>query len=240
MHPSSAWRLPLATFTLRFAPALAALVVSAGGCSSPSIGGLGSTSIAPSNDNTGSTSNTGTSTGSGDSPGNGSTAATDDAGTPIVSSPAGDDAGSAGWTADAASDAWWSDASWPSDASDTNDAEADADVDAGPVVNGCTAADFALHDESGAAGVRTITFANAAPATQYDPNCMRIASGQSVTWKGDLKLFPLDPFGGTTPTPIKKTDKGTTVTFAFATAGTYGFESSAQAKVMFGAIDVLP
>lgn len=135
------------------------------------------------------------------------------------------------------------DASSATDAAASGDAaalDAAADTDAGPVVNGCTAADYALHDESGANGNRTITFAKAAPATQYVPNCMKIAKGQSVTWNGSLKDFPLEASGGTTPSPIKTTNKGNTVTFTFADEGTFGFDSAKEAKVMFGAIEVTP
>jgi plastocyanin len=249
MNPRTTSPLPLVTpsstfpLSLRLAAtgaALAALVVGASACSSPSTGAsYGAT--APAGDSTSPSSSGGTSTtpGDGTSSGSSSSSASDDAGAPSSSSGAADDASPDGYASDATADAWWTDAPSAPDASEV-DAAVDADVDAGPLVNGCTAADFALHDESAAAGVRTITFANAAPATQYDPSCMRIATGQSVTWKGDLKLFPLDPFGGTTPSPIKKTDKGTTVTFTFAVAGTYGFESAAEAKVMFGAIEVAP
>jgi plastocyanin len=248
MNPRTASPLPPVTpsstfpLSLRLAAtgaALAALVVGASACSSPSTGAsYGAT--APAGDSTSPSSSGGTSTTPGEGTSSGSSSsASDDAGAPSSSSGAADDASPDGYASDATADAWWTDAPSAPDASEA-DAAVDADVDAGPLVNGCTAADFALHDESAAAGVRTITFANAAPATQYDPSCMRIATGQSVTWKGDLKLFPLDPFGGTTPSPIKKTDKGTTVTFTFAAAGTYGFESAAEAKVMFGAIEVAP
>ncbi len=202
----------------------------------------GGATVSPSSGADPSSASGGSSTGSPAS--GGATASSDDAGVIPVNP---DDAGAGQSTDDASHPAVAMDAGGdaePSEAS-VGDAEADASaadasVDGGDVVNGCTAADYALNDESGANGVRTIAFAMAAPAVQYKPNCMKIAKGQSVTWNGDFKLFPLAASGGTTPSPIQPTKKGTTAMFTFPAAGTYGFDSPNEAKTMFGAIEVTP
>jgi plastocyanin len=70
---------------------------------------------------------------------------------------------------------------------------------------------------------------------------MTIKAGQSVTFQeGDFSNHPLESANGTLPSPIIETNSGTTVTFAFATAGTYGFECEFHPAIMYGAINVVP
>jgi plastocyanin len=243
MFPLSPSRRPL----LLCAIPLAAFVLGAGACSSSSPDdaiGTGSPPASTATSSSGGASSS-SSSGSASSSSSGGTPAGYDAGGQAL--PSGDDAGSDDAAVEAAADGAAGDGAAgdgePGDgghADGASDGATDAPTDGGAVVNGCTAADYALHDESGANGKRTITFANAAPATQYAPNCMEIAKGQSVTWKGDFKLFPLDSSGGSANSPIKTVDNGNTTTVTFPVVGTYGFDSSADPKTMFGAIEVTP
>ena len=117
--------------------------------------------------------------------------------------------------------------------------DASADVDAGPQpVNGCTVfTDFTAAD----AGQATITGPGpAALPAQYAPNCIKIKVGKSVTWNSGFVSHPLGPSGGDTPSPIVSTGTGTTVTFAFPNAGTYGYACGFHSLSMFGAVQVVP
>jgi plastocyanin len=121
----------------------------------------------------------------------------------------------------------------------TTDAASDAAADAGPQpVNGCTVfTDLTAAD----AGLATITGPGpgALPA-QYAPNCIKIKVGASVKWNSGFVSHPLGPSGGDTPSPITATSTGTTVTFAFPNAGTYGYACAFHSLSMFGAVQVVP
>ena len=80
---------------------------------------------------------------------------------------------------------------------------------------------------------------NAVPA-QFSPNCVHIKVGQSVTWNVDLAAHPLAASGGNTPSPIAETLSGTSVTFTFSDAGTFGYHCLAHPSIMFGAVLVTP
>ncbi len=90
-----------------------------------------------------------------------------------------------------------------------------------PSVNGCGSYD----DFTDVAASRVVQGPLGSGPVQYTPNCMSIKVGQSVTFQeGDFSNHPLEPVGGDTPSPITETNIGTTVTFAFSSAGTYGFK----------------
>ena len=117
--------------------------------------------------------------------------------------------------------------------------DAGTDVDAGPQpVNGCTVfTDFTAAD----AGAATITGpAGGALPAQYTPNCVKIKVGGSVTWNSGFASHPLGPSGGDTPNPITSTSTGTTKSFTFPNAGTYGYACGFHAGSMFGAVQVVP
>lgn len=134
------------------------------------------------------------------------------------------------------------------------DAAADANADPGPVVvpdpdpdpgpppvvdEVCTDAAFAANDKRGALELRLITFpALPAAAAKYSPSCLRIKSGQSVTFAGNFAIYPLGPMGqGAAASPIIPTAGGATASFTFAAKGRFGF-GSAGVATMRGTIDV--
>jgi plastocyanin len=115
--------------------------------------------------------------------------------------------------------------------SPSNDGGTDAgtggDTNVG-TVNGCT---------SFTAGT-TVTGPSGDTPSQYTPNCISIAKGGSVTWNVDFTAHPLEVENGTSPSPITTTSSGTTVTFTFPNAGTYGFNCQNHPSIMFGAVEV--
>jgi plastocyanin len=120
------------------------------------------------------------------------------------------------------------------------DAPAEASVDAGKPVNGCTDADFTSNDLTDPGAAREIFFPKTAAPAQYSPRCIMIQAGQSVTWSGAFSSHPLEPAGGDPGTPIKLTNSGTSQSFTFSTAGTFGFDCQFHPSIMFGAIRVIP
>jgi plastocyanin len=106
--------------------------------------------------------------------------------------------------------------------------------DAASPVNGCTT----FTDDTADGGI--ITGPSTATPSQFVPNCVHVKTGQSVTWNADFTDHPLEAAGGTTPSPITLTSSGTTATFAFSSAGTYGFDCMNHPTIMFGAVLVTP
>ncbi len=113
-------------------------------------------------------------------------------------------------------------------------ADNDAGSDAAAPVNGCT-----TFEDDTASGATVTGPAGAAPA-QYAPNCVHVKVGQTVTWNSDFTAHPLEASGGASPSPIQLTSTGTTVSFTFTTAGTYGFHCSVHPATMQGAVEVTP
>ncbi len=107
----------------------------------------------------------------------------------------------------------------------------DVAAEAGPV-NGCTA----FTDDTTDGGV--ITGPSDFNPAQYTPNCVHVKVGQSVTWNVDLTDHPLAPAGGDTPNPINPIGTGTSVTYSFPNAGTFGFHCAQHPTLMFGAVEV--
>jgi plastocyanin len=58
-----------------------------------------------------------------------------------------------------------------------------------------------------------------------------------VTWNGTFADHPLTPDG---TGPIVTTSTGTTASFTFATAGSFGFHCAVHPTMMLGAIFVVP
>ncbi|MDO9017345.1 MAG: plastocyanin/azurin family copper-binding protein [Deltaproteobacteria bacterium] len=125
-------------------------------------------------------------------------------------------------------------------ATDTGPADSGAGTDAGPAIatiNGCTPAMYVDHS----AGTRTITFGS---SFTYDPRCMTITAGQTVTFSGTFSSHPLvagsvsgDP-AGTTPNPITNTNTGASATFTFAAPGLYPYFCNFHQPGMAGVIQV--
>lgn len=99
-------------------------------------------------------------------------------------------------------------------------------------VNGCTAADFVA--------ATTIAF----PGVAYDPPCVKVSAGDTVTWNGDFSFHPLrggEVVDGTatpdTGSPIVAVDTGMTADVTFPTAGTFPFYCNVHFSVgMMGAV----
>jgi len=102
--------------------------------------------------------------------------------------------------------------------------------DAGATVNGCSA----FTDGT------TVTGPSGPTPAQYSPACVHVKVGQSVTFNLDFSDHPMQPFGGDTGNPIQETTSGTTATFTFASAGTFGFHCEAHPSIMQGAVQVTP
>ncbi len=137
-------------------------------------------------------------------------------------------------------DAGTPDTSAPDVVADTSSPDAN---DAGPVinVNGCTEPAFADADYSPPDADRLIRFPFDAMPGPYDPPCMRIKAGESVTWQGDFFFHPLMGTGNDSPIPMVS-DAGrdaTTYTVDFAEAGVFGFQCMVHGS-MQGAIEVKP
>jgi plastocyanin len=96
------------------------------------------------------------------------------------------------------------------------------------VFHGCTQESFVDRSASGAA--RTITFGGA--MFVFDPKCMTITAGQTVTFTGNFSFHPLTPginptpgglTAGTPGNPIPATSSGNTVSVSFPRAGTFPY-----------------
>jgi len=155
-----------------------------------------------------------------------------DSGTDAGSAPdAGLDSG-----VDASADAGL-DASADASSDASADAAADGGDDAGPVINGCAS----FVDRTDPSASRVIQGPPSSTAVQYDPSCMLVKAGQSVTFtQHAFSEHPLEPANGDTPSPISPTNTGTSVTFAFPNPGTFGYECQFHPGFMFGAIHVVP
>lgn len=124
-------------------------------------------------------------------------------------------------------------------------AATDSAVEAGAQpVNGCGPTEFAASDHTAGNDPRAITFpADGQGPAQYSIPCMHIKVGQTVTWNGGMDSaagHPLEPSGGDSGNPIALTATGTTVSFAFPSAGVFGFHCANHPSTMLGAIDVTP
>jgi plastocyanin len=114
--------------------------------------------------------------------------------------------------------------------------------DSGRVVNNCGEAEFAANDFSGPDASRVIRFPRSDGGLGYEPSCMRIAAGESVTWRGDFLMHPLATLNGDQPSPITGPyydagPDGGGVTIEFGDAGWFGFECTVHSS-MTGAIEV--
>jgi hypothetical protein len=94
-------------------------------------------------------------------------------------------------------------------------------------LNGCTS-----YSDKGSAATLTWDISSSPPST-----CVHIKTGGTVTFNGAFATHPLLPHGGASPTPLSTAPSGTTATFTFTTAGTYGFICGVH-STMTGAIEV--
>ncbi len=123
---------------------------------------------------------------------------------------------------------------------------APGEVAAGQVVHDCGDTQFAATDRTAAGDTRTVMFSGVA----YNPKCMRIKAGQTVTWMGNFGPHPLAKGitnAATTPgvdspgNPITPTTTGNMLMVTFPAAGTFAyFCTNHDALGMYGAIQVVP
>lgn len=122
-------------------------------------------------------------------------------------------------------------------------ASADTSVETGPAtlpLNGCTTTNFI--DRSAAAASRTINGPTSTIPAQYNPPCMIIKVGQTVTFTTALfSQHPLEASGGDIPTPITTPPgSSSTIDFTFPKAGLYGFDCGFHPLDMQGVVQVIP
>jgi plastocyanin len=80
-------------------------------------------------------------------------------------------------------------------------------------------------DESAYVSGTTVNFGGALSAN-YDPKCLKVPAGTTVTFSGDFSMHPLTPSamrGNTTDNPIVNMSAGTTATVTFPNAGFYAY-----------------
>ena len=84
-------------------------------------------------------------------------------------------------------------------------------------------------DSDYTSGATTINFGGAA-GFAYDPKCLKVPAGTTVTFMGDFSAHPLEPSthrGELTGNPITAVsalpDGGTATSFTFPTAGYYAY-----------------
>ena len=135
-------------------------------------------------------------------------------------------------------------------AADAHDA-ADAKPDAGFVINGCAAADFADADYTAPDASRVVYFSDSGlvfnpdsgALIQYTPQCMTIKVGESVGWVGNFGFHNLGPNDNNDANPIPNgvDDAGPDGAFwvTFGEAGAFGYQCQ-QHSQMHGAINVTP
>ncbi len=112
-------------------------------------------------------------------------------------------------------------------------------VEAGP---GACSSDYAgctsFTDRTAGGPGAIVTFQNFA----YDPPCLQLRVGQSVTFQGDFSVHPLRQACG--PTLVFTGASGTQATFILSVPGLYGYycldHGSSTGQGMAGAVRVVP
>lgn len=113
------------------------------------------------------------------------------------------------------------------------------------MIHNCAMADYV-----DATGMATPTISATAEVLRWNPPCLRIRAGQSVTWNAPLMIHPLrpglapdrmaDPMG-TEPNPIMPRNDGMTATFMFPNSGFYPYYCNTHyPQGMIGTIWVEP
>jgi plastocyanin len=91
------------------------------------------------------------------------------------------------------------------------------------------------------ADARLITFSSSDKDDPYDPNCMIIKVGQTVTWRGKLSDHPLiQRESSNLPNPIPTTAQGNEVAVRFDCPGDFNFSCRNHRDAMLGTIRVIP
>jgi len=124
----------------------------------------------------------------------------------------------------------------PSDTSYAASSGGTGTANGAETLNGCDAATAEDHT-----GDATVTIATS--GLGYSPACVKVKAGTQVTFNSDFAIHPLR--GGDASSreedessPIEATDSGTTIAFAFPSAGAFGFYCNIHAPSMAGAVFV--
>jgi plastocyanin len=101
-------------------------------------------------------------------------------------------------------------------------------------LQGCTASSYV--DHTGDAGPVAVTPWDTSSSV---PRCIKIKTGQIVTWASSA-VHPLIAQGaGTTPSPIPSTEMTSAASITFPNVGNYGFWCAVHQSIMEGAILVV-
>lgn len=91
----------------------------------------------------------------------------------------------------------------------------------------------------GTTGTPTVSF----PGLAYDPKCLRVKVGQTVSFSGSFSAHPLEQACGPA-TVIASTSTGSSASFSFSKPGLYGYyctlHGTSAGSGMAGAIEVVP
>ncbi len=122
-----------------------------------------------------------------------------------------------------------------STSSSTSDAGGGGDAGGGPpALNGCTEPDYV--DLSAASADRTVVW-----DFTIKPPCMIVKAGQTVTFNGDFSAHPITAFNGDSPNPFSTPQgTGSSRTFTFTAAGSFGFHCENHPGQMHGVVFVEP
>lgn len=106
----------------------------------------------------------------------------------------------------------------------------------------CSCTFATAEDHTGQAAV-TVNFGGITLGNTYSPKCIIVDPGTDVTFAGSFATHPLRAYTDAAHTdpnnPIQSTSAGTTATFSFTTAGSYGYYCSAHVGLgMCGAVYV--
>jgi plastocyanin len=119
-------------------------------------------------------------------------------------------------------------------------------ADGSPIFFACLPERF--EDRSAAGAERVVAFGVAPTPFVYAPKCMRIAAGQSVTFRGAFGTHPLTPgagpmarMAGSPGNPVPETSAGMSIDVRFMAPGVYPYFCSQHvAAGMAGVIEVRP
>src|SRR5262249_41285367 len=111
-----------------------------------------------------------------------------------------------------------------------------------PVIPKCTSSELAQDVQTGPGDARVIKAPSGDQEAPYDPNCMTIRVGQTVTWTGNLKSHPVIPREDSTlPNPIITSGSGVTAwPITFDCPGDFNFSCRNHQDLMLGTIRVIP
>jgi plastocyanin len=111
-----------------------------------------------------------------------------------------------------------------------------------PVVPKCTEQELAAQIHTDPGDARLIRAPSDEKEAPYQPNCMTIKLGQTVTWTGDLTDHPVIPREDSTqPNPINPNGAGVTSwPITFPCPGDFNFSCRNHRDLMLGTIRVIP